>query len=210
MDFKLMQDSTASELVAPVHDGKDPNFFDQDYRASSIGIGFVWFWLSIWPAILFAAINPGKVCETYAGGKVCYTGAWSRGTKHFWNVMTISSGIFFGFTTLFWLLSYIHNRIMQKIYYRVIAWFIPASWIFGFWALLAAIIGGAQTNGKVGTNLGWWFLYIVGVAGCQALAWWQAPSMIKFYRWDSQEWWNYTKEDAPKNWPSQLGDFIDY
>ena len=151
-------------------------------------------------------LSPGT--ETISGVK--YTGVWTNGTKHFWSVMETSSGIFFGWTTLFWLLSYIHKRIMQKIYYRVIAWFIPASWIFVFWALLAAIIGGVQDGGKIGTNLGYWFLWAAGVAGCQALAWWQAPSMIKFYRWDSQEWWNYTKEDAPKNWPSQLGDFVDY
>ena len=207
MDFKLMQDSTTEMANTG---GKDPMFFDQDYRASSIGIGFVWFFLSIFPGILRAAIRPGRVCEEVWGTKVCVTGAITKGTKHAWNVTTISNGLFFGFTTLFWLLSYIHKRIMQKIYYRVIAWFIPASWIFAFWSLLAFIIGGAQEGGKIGTNLGYWFLWVAFLAGGEALAWWQAPSMIKFYRWDSQEWWNYTKEDAPQNWPSQLGDFIDY
>jgi len=195
----------AATELADTTGGKDPNFFDQDYRPASIGIGFVWFFLSFWPGMLNAIVRQGREC---AYG-FCVT--WrTKGTNHAWNVAIISHSIFFGFTTLFWLLSYIHKRIMQKIYYRVIAWFIPASWIFAFWSLLAFIIGGAQKGGKFGQNIGYWFLYVIFVAGGQALAWWQAPSMVKFYRWDSQEWWNYTKEDAPKNWPSQLGDFIDY
>ena len=65
-------------------------------------------------------------------------------------------------------------------------------------------------GGKVGQNILYWFIYALFLAGGEALAWWQAPSMVQFYRWDSQEWWNYTKEDAAKNWPSQLGDFISY
>ena len=201
MDILLTQDST-NEAV----NGKDPNFFDQDYRASSIGIGFVWFFMTIINPILFAAIRPNKKCNAWT----CWYNNWTKGEKHAWNVVRISNGIFFGFLTLFWLLSYIHNRFMQKLYYRVIAWMIPASWIFAFWAFLAFIIGGAQTGGKVGRNIGYWFLSTIMLAGSEALAWWQAPDMIKFYRWDAQEWWNYTKEDAPQNWPSQLGDFVDY
>ena len=201
MDILLTQDST-NEAV----NGKDPNFFDQDYRASSIGIGFVWFFMTIINPILFAAIRPNKKCNAWT----CWYNNWTKGEKHAWNVVRISNGIFFGFLTLFWLLSYIHNRFMQKLYYRVIAWMIPASWIFAFWAFLAFIIGGAQTGGKVGRNIGYWFLSTIMLAGSEALAWWQVPDMIKFYRWDAQEWWNYTKEDAPQNWPSQLGDFVDY
>ena len=163
MDILLTQDST-NEAV----NGKDPNFFDQDYRASSIGIGFVWFFMTIINPILFAAIRPNKKCNAWT----CWYNNWTKGEKHAWNVVRISNGIFFGFLTLFWLLSYIHNRFMQKLYYRVIAWMIPASWIFAFWALLAFIIGGSQSGGKFGKDIGLWFLSTLMLAGSEALAWW--------------------------------------
>jgi hypothetical protein len=192
MDILLTQDSTNDAV-----NGKDPEFFDPDYRASTIGIGFVWFFMTIINPILFAAIRPDRRCLTWYGSKTCVSGYWTKGEKHAWNVVRIANGIFFGFLTLFWLLSYIHNRYMQKLYYRVIAWMIPASWIFAFWSLLAFIIGGSQDGGKFGKDIGYWFLTTIMLAGSEALAWWQAPDMIKFYRWDAQEWWNYTKEDSP-------------
>ena len=190
MDILLQQDNTAADI----QEGKDPNFFDQDYRASSIGIGFVWFFMTIISPILYAIIRPGRECWGGSYGVANYCVTWNtKGTWHAWNVLRIANGIFFGFLTLFWLLSYIHNRFMQKLYYRTIAWFIPASWVFAFWAFLAFIIGGAQDGGKVGKNIGYWFLFMTFLGGSEALAWWQAPDMVKFYRWDSQEWWNYTK-----------------
>lgn len=46
----------------------------------------------------------------------------------------------------FSLLAFIRSdsRIMQKVYYRVVAWMIPISWVMAFWSLLAAIIGGSM------------------------------------------------------------------
>ena len=137
-------------------------------------------------------------------------GGYTNGTKHAWDVLRHSSGVLFGFLTGFWLLSYIKKRVMQKIYFRFIAWLIPATWIFAFWGLIAFIIGGVQEYGKIGKNILHWCIYAAVLTGMEAIAWWQAPSMVKFYRWDSQSWWNYSKDDAPKNWPSQLGDFVDY
>merc|ERR1712014_513817 len=164
MDILLKQDSTNEAVI-----GKDPNFFDQDYRASSIGIGFVWFFMTIINPILFAAIRPNRECATVYGQKICVTGAWTKGEKHAWNVVRIANGTFFGFLTLFWLLSYIQNRFMQKLYYRVIAWMIPSSWIFAFWSLLAFIIGGAQDGGEMGKDIGYWFLTTIMLAGSEAL-----------------------------------------
>ena len=141
------------DIIHLQESSKDPNFFDQDYRASSIGIGFVWFFLTIFPAIFKASARQGRTCydagwNNYDWYYYGWCETWNtKGTTHAWNVMTTANGIFFGFTTTFWLLSYIHKRIMQKIYFRVIAWFIPASWIFAFWSLIAFIIGGVQHGG---------------------------------------------------------------
>ena len=43
---------------------------------------------------------------------------------------------------LFSMLSFIKtdNRIMQKLYYRVIAWSIPLSWVFVFTLLIVSIV----------------------------------------------------------------------
>merc|ERR1712060_1025227 len=98
-----------------------------------------------------------------------------------------------------------HKRVMQKIYYRMIAWLIPASWTF-----LAFLIGGTQRWGHLGHNMGWFFVYLGGLAVGEGLARWIAPDVVKFYRWDEQTWWNYNKEETPRNWPEQLWDFEDY
>ena len=124
---------------------RDPNFFNQDFRASSIGVGFIWVFSIFFPLVIKGIVRPGRDCMN----GICWY--WrTKGTSHAWNVMTISNTIFFGFLTFFWLLSYIQNRMMQKIYYRFIAWMIPSTWLFAFWSLLAFIIGGVQEGGEVG------------------------------------------------------------
>ena len=125
--------------------------------------------------------------------------------------MTIANGILFGLgPILFWLLAYIQKPIMQKLYFRVIAWIIPASWIFAFWTLIAFIVGGVQNGGNAGHNILYWFIYVIGFGAAETLAWWQAPSLVKFYRWSEQEWWNYTKDESPQNWPNQMAGFINF
>merc|ERR1712060_369377 len=79
-----------------------------------------------------------------------------------------------------------------------------------FWVFLAFIIGGAQSGGEMGKNVLYWLMYWIVMAGFEALAWWLAPSNVKFYKWDEQPWWNYNDKETPKNWPSQLGEFVDY
>merc|ERR1711934_380608 len=77
---------------------RNPNYFDQDYRPASIGLGFIWFFGTIWPLILYAIVRPGKDC--YAGGWCWW---WNtKGTWHAWHVMRISNGLFYGMLTLFW------------------------------------------------------------------------------------------------------------
>ena len=44
----------------------------------------------------------------------------------------------------------------------------------------------------------------------QWLAWYKSESIVRFYRWSDEEWWNYDPADAPGNFPAQLGDFVNY
>ena len=135
----------------------------------------------------------------------------TSGEWHAWRLIKIATGIEFGILGLFWLLAYIKRPDMQRIYYRAIAWVIPISWFFAFWALIAFIVGGTQWGGDLGWDIGYWLFYVIFEGAFQALAWWLATSgAIKYYRWEQQEWWNYNKEDSPHNWPKQLGEFVDY
>ena len=135
----------------------------------------------------------------------------TSGEWHAWRLIKIATGVEFSVLILFWLLAYIKKPIMQKIYYRAIAWIIPISWFFGFWALIAFIIGGTQWGGKIGEDIGYWFAYVIPEGCFQALAWWLATSGgIKYYRWKEQEWWDYDAKDRPNNWPDQLADWHEY
>ena len=127
-------------------------------------------------------------------------------------MLNYGHGSIFGALGLFWLIAYAKtdSRLPQKFYYRATAWLIPLSWIIALWIFIAFIVGGTQENGLVGRDVGIAFGYWAFLAGGEALAWFLAPRVGKYYRWSEQEWWNYNKEDAPQNWPSQLGDFVEY
>ena len=110
---------------------------------------------------------------------------------------------------MFWLLAYIRKEggMFQRLYYRAIAWAVPLSWVFAVWALIAFIVGGLQEYGDLGMNLIWWIVYAILMGGGQTLAWWLAPSAVKFYKWDQQSWWNYNNDQVPDTWPDQLADW---
>lgn len=191
----------------------------------------MWFGASWLPWVWLAMINPYRVCFENGWNyntRECYTGSgWvTYGVRHYVDVTTIGSQLVYGFLWLFSLLAFIRTdtRIMQKIYYRMIAWLIPASWVISFWSLLAAIIGGAQKykyyygsgsyvelDSRIGYTLGSWILIWAVNGGLEALAWWQADEVVEYMRWRDQSWWNYDTQEVPDSWPSQLADsFADY
>ena len=71
--------------------------------------------------------------------------------------------------------------------------------------MLAFLIGGSQEGGSVGTNFVDGLVFWLLLGGCQMIAWFLAPKVVKYYRWDEQEWWNYSREESPQNWPDQMG-----
>ena len=117
---------------------------------------------------------------------------------------------------------------MQKVYFRFIAWLVPMSWLLAFWIMVAGIWATAEKTSSfkalldslkawnVGyTNfaakfVGGFFLYLVGPGLIEFGAWWMREKVVSFYRWNEQDWWNYDASEAPKNFPAQLGEFVDY
>ena len=182
----------------------DDTYFNQDYKLQAIWLGLIWWFLGTIPLIIFNAWNPGYSCYNY----VCVWGL-TDGEWHGFSVMQYGFGSAMDILGLFWLLAYIKqgkNRIMQKIYFRAIAWVIPLSWVFALWVFIALIVGGSQLGGNMGRDVGIAFGFWIIVAGMEALAWFVAPRATKFYRWQEQDWWTYNKDDVPETWPSQLAD----
>ena len=107
---------------------KDPNYFDTEYRAYSIGLGCIWFFTMIFPFIMHAIVNPKNK---------------TKGTKHAWDTMQYTTLVEFGLLTIIWGMSFIRLKAFQKMYYRFICWMIPVSWFFGLWVMIAMLIGGA-------------------------------------------------------------------
>ena len=166
-----------------------------------------------------------STCTTAKKGDVSWlyvTGAAKWGTY----IMRFGSAIVFGLLMLFSLFSFIKtdDRIMQKVYFRFIAWMIPSSWILSFIILIYFIAASAKKTKALQDYVDTLATYNVGVtnfaakymgmaltySAVVALVEWGAfmlrEKTVKFYRWDEQSWWNYDPEDAPGNFPSQLGD----
>ena len=187
----------------------DTAYFDQDYKLQAVWLGLLWWLISYTPAIAFNAARPGWHCDGlgYCGWTYLSAGAW-----HAWYVLQYGLGGDYALMGLFWLLAYIKrdDRIFQRIYYRAMAWGTGLSWLFFLWSLIAFIVGGTQYRGEW-AGLGYWFGFAVFVGGCQFLGfYWLAPRVVKFYKFDQQDWWNYNKDEVPDVWPKQLGEFVDY
>ena len=180
----------------------DTAYFDQDYKLQAIWLGLLWFLLGTIPTIAY-----NVYVTTLSFGWVM-----SAGEVHAWAVTRWALGDAFWVLGIFWLLAYIKSvdsRLMQKIYYRAIAWIIPLSWVFLLWILIAFIVGATQTWGST-ASIGFGIGMLVTYGGLEALAWYLAPRVVKFYKWDQQDWWNYNKDEPLDTWPKQLGDFVEY
>ena len=107
---------------------------------------------------------------------------------------------------------------MSKLYFRAIAWIIPVSWLHCLYVMGAAIAAAydardvAEELGgpRVGSNIIYAFSWWTFMGAFECLAWFLAPRVVKFYKWDEQSWWNFNNDDVPGVLPSQLGDFIEY
>ena len=119
----------------------------------------------------------------------------SEWTRIAWySFMYGTSGIF-GFFTLFWALSYIRERIFQKIYFKAMVWGVIFSWALAIWITMAFIIGGTEPLGKIGWNILYALTYDALLIGLEFIAYYLTPRAKQFYRWDDQEWWTDDRDD---------------
>ena len=132
-----MSDSIRTTIEDGIH-LQDP-YFEPDFKLQAVWLGLTWLLLAAYPTVVFRAGRPGYNCVLSVCSILLTSGEW-----HAWNVFQYGFGGGFFLLGIFWLLSYIQsdNRIMQKIYYRSIAWMIPISWIFCLWVMIAFIVGG--------------------------------------------------------------------
>ena len=174
----------------------DTNYFDQDYKLQAIWMGLLWWFIGIMPLIFYRSMWASRSIWTMSPGEL-----------HAWGVMQYGFGSIFGCLGTFWLLGYIKrdDRLFQKMYYRAIAWVIPISWVLALWEFIAFLVGGTQLYGDIGMSMVYAFVWWVLLGGLEALAWYLAPRVVKFYKWDQQDWWNY---DGVDTWPEQLGEFV--
>ena len=182
------------------------DYFNQDGMLYAIFLGVTWFVISLVPTIGYWASSPWS---RSFGGWTSYGWWLTPGEAFAWNVGMYGIGPAFWILTVFWLISYIklENRVIQKIYYRAIAWIIPISWLLTFMMLTAFIVGGSQFAGYgyYGADIGYAFGFLIFIGGLEALAWWLAGAgAIKYYRWEEQPWWTSDPAD-PNQWIDQLG-----
>ena len=175
------------------------SYFDMEYKMQAIWLGVIWFAM-LWP--------PGIMWWSAWGYRSWNTaGEWAA-----WHLLWATNSLEFVTLLVFFFLSWVktsNHRNLQKYYYRAIAWIVPISWFFAFWVFIAFLVGGLQASGQIGYDMMFTFLHWAFTIGFEMLAFYLAPRVIKFYKWRSQSWWNYNKEDAPNNWPSQLADDFD-
>ena len=192
MDILLRATEAAAEVVEEDKKKRDwdPDYFNTEYRAYSIGLGCVWTFTWIFPFIMYAIVNPNCLSCTYTAG-----------TKHAWNTMRYTTLVEFGLLSVVWSLSYIRLKAFQKMYYRFIAWMIPVSWFFALWVMIAMLIGGSQDGGSVGRNALHATLFWVITGGMEMIAWFLAKGNVLYYKWNEKDWWNYNPEESPGNWP---------
>ena len=190
---------------------EDPAFneayYNQEYKLWPIWLGLVWWFASSVPYI------------TLEFRTWWY---WNDATAFAWNISRYGLSLVFWVLGIWWLIAYIkdENRLMSKYYYRAIAWGIPLTWLFWGMATLGFFIGsyqkrrwpgGWEYDGEPSMNFAYWLLLTLWVGGLEVLAWWLTmDKAVRFYKWNEQSWWNYNKDDAPENWPKQLGEFVDY
>ena len=132
-------------------------YFNKDFLIGPVFLPILWAIQIAAPFLAYRVAKPLKVCITYPAGYIGQEICWDalknsdymylmKGpTKHFVDMMYWANLGIFGLLFLFSCFSWIKTdgRGAQKIYYRIIAWMIPLTWVLAFWTLMAAIAGGA-------------------------------------------------------------------
>ena len=115
--------------------------------------------------------------------------------------MSYGSTSVYGLLTLAWLLAYIKQPWFQKSYYMSTSILTIISWVLSIFVAAAFIVGALVTNNedenpkRLMFNMIYMAVYVVGVIVLDLIVFLgMGRQLVKFYKWDEQEWWGGNTE----------------
>ena len=115
--------------------------------------------------------------------------------------MSYGSTTVYGLLTLAWLLAYIKQPWFQKSYYMSTSILTIISWVLSIFVAAAFIVGALVTNNedenpkRLMFNMIYMAVYVVGVIVLDLIVFLgMGRQLVKFYKWDEQEWWGGNTE----------------
>ena len=115
--------------------------------------------------------------------------------------MSYGSTTIYGLLTLAWLLAYIKQPWFQKSYYMSTSILTIISWVLSIFVAAAFIVGALVTNNedenpkRLMFNMIYMAVYVVGVIVVDLIVFLgMGRQLVKFYKWDEQEWWGGNTE----------------
>ena len=115
--------------------------------------------------------------------------------------MSYGSTTVYGLLTLAWLLAYIKQPWFQKSYYMSTSILTIISWVLSIFVAAAFIVGALVTNNedenpkRLMFNMIYMAVYVVGVIVVDLIVFLgMGRQLVKFYKWDEQEWWGGNTE----------------
>ena len=115
--------------------------------------------------------------------------------------MSYGSTTVYGLLTLAWLLAYIKQPWFQKSYYMSTSILTIISWVLSIFVAAAFIVGALVTDNedenpkRLMFNMIYMAVYVVGVIVVDLIVFLgMGRQLVKFYKWDEQEWWGGNTE----------------
>ena len=115
--------------------------------------------------------------------------------------MSYGSTTVYGLLTLAWLLAYIKQPWFQKSYYMSTSILTIISWVLSIFVAAAFIVGALVTNNedenpkRLMFNMIYMAVYVFGVIVVDLIVFLgMGRQLVKFYKWDEQEWWGGNTE----------------
>ena len=115
--------------------------------------------------------------------------------------MSYGSTAVYGLLTLAWLLAYIKQPWFQKSYYMSTSILTIISWVLSIFVAAAFIVGALVTDNedenpkRLMFNMIYMAVYVVGVIVVDLIVFLgMGRQLVKFYKWDEQEWWGGNTE----------------
>ena len=117
-------------------------------------------------------------------------------TRIAWMAMSYGSAAIWGLLTISWLLAYIRKPWFQKAYYMSASILTIVSWVLALFVAAAFTVGGLVTDNenaeplRLSFNMIYMSVFVVAVVVIDLIVFLgMGEGLVKFYKWDEQEWW---------------------